>query len=289
MVLQHLVNGLTLGAIYALLALGYSMIFGVLSFINFAHGDVSIVGALLAWTMAVQLGSSMPVAIIVGIIGGMLLGMLIELIGYRPIRKAPKLSAVIVSMGFSFVLQTGAQIIWSTRTLAMPSFVENKSYTIGGAVINTIQIWIVVVAVVIMILLTLLINKTKIGTAMRAVALDQPTCGLMGININAIISLVFALGSALGTLSAIMMASYYSSIYATMGSLIGTKGFCAVVLGGAGSIPGAMLGGVLIGLIESVAGAVFNAQVKEASSFIILILVLLLKPSGILGKDVSKE
>ena len=124
---------------------------------------------------------------------------------------------------------------------------------------------------------------------MRAVALDQPTCGLMGININAIISLVFALGSALGTLSAIMMASYYSSIYATMGSLIGTKGFCAVVLGGAGSIPGAMLGGVLIGLIESVAGAVFNAQVKEASSFIILILVLLLKPSGILGKDVSKE
>ena len=234
-------------------------------------------------------GFSMPVAILGGILGGAILGMVIERIAYKPLRNSPRLAMVIISMGFAFVLETLVPIIWGTRSLSMPSFVEDKSYNIGGSVINSVQIWTMGISFVIMLLLTILINKTKIGAAIRAVALDQSTCSLMGINVNATISLVFAIGSGLGALSGILMASYYSSIYSTMGSFIGTKGFAAVVLGGAGSMPGAMLGGILIGLIESFTGAIFNAQIKEAAPFVVLILVLLFKPSGILGKDVTKE
>ena len=289
MFFQHLINGLTLGAVYALLALGYSMVFGVLSFINFAHGDVAMVGGYFTWSLAVSMGFSMPVAIVGGILGGAILGVFIERIAYKPLRNSPRLAMVIISMGFAFVLETLVLIIWGTRSLSMPSFVENHSYTVGGAVVNSVQLWTLGISFVIMLLLTVLVNKTKIGAAIRAVSLDQSTCSLMGINVNATISLVFAIGSGLGALSGILMASYYSSIYSTMGSFIGTKGFAAVVLGGAGSMPGAMLGGILIGLIESFTGAIFNANVKEAAPFVVLILVLLFKPSGILGKDVTKE
>ncbi len=289
MILQQIINGLTLGSIYALLALGYSMIFGVLSFINFAHGDVAMFGAYVTWYVAVQLGMNYGVALVAGILAAVLLGIGIEFIGYRPIRRASRLSAVIVSMGFAFVLETAVLILFGTRSLSMPTFVENTSYRIGPAVVNSIQIWILGIGLVMMVLLTFIINKTKMGTAMRAVSLDQSTSALMGINVNRTISFTFAIGSALGAVSGIMMASYYTVVYSTMGSLIGTKGFSAVVLGGAGSIPGAMLGGILIGLIESFAGTLFNANVKEAASFVVLIFVLLFKPSGILGKDVTKE
>lgn len=289
MILQQIINGLTLGSIYALLALGYSMIFGVLSFINFAHGDVAMFGAYVTWYVAVQLGMNYGVALVAGILAAVLLGIGIEFIGYRPIRRASRLSAVIVSMGFAFVLETAVLILFGTRSLSMPTFVENTSYRIGPAVVNSIQIWILGIGLVMMVLLTFIINKTKMGTAMRAVSLDQSTSALMGINVNRTISFTFAIGSALGAISGIMMASYYTVVYSTMGSLIGTKGFSAVVLGGAGSIPGAMLGGILIGLIESFAGTLFNANVREAASFVVLIFVLLFKPSGILGKDVTKE
>ncbi|MCR4607833.1 MAG: branched-chain amino acid ABC transporter permease [Oscillospiraceae bacterium] len=289
MYLQQIVNGLTLGAIYALLALGYSMIFGVLYFINFAHGDIAMVGGYVTWFVAASLKMNFVLAIFAGIIVSTLLGVAIEFIGYRPIRRAPKLSAVIVSMGFSFVLSTSVQLIWGTRSLSMPIFTNVKTFNIGSIIINSKQIWILVIATVIMVLLTLLINKTKLGMAMRAVALDQSTSALMGVNVNRTISATFAIGSALGAMSGIMMAAYYGVIYSTLGGLIGTKGFAAVVLGGAGSIPGAMLGGMLIGIIESIAGTVFNAQVKDAVAFVVLILVLLFKPSGILGKDVMKD
>lgn len=265
------------------------MIFGVLSFINFSHGDVAMIGAYMTWYVAESFGMNPLVAILSGITVSVILGVSIEFIGYRPIRRAPRLSMVIVSMGFSFVLSTAVQLIWGTRSLSMPSFVEKKTLNFGSFIINSMQLWILGVAIVIMVLLTLLINKTKVGMAMRAVALDQPTSSLMGINVDRTITLTFALGSALGAVSGIMMASYYGVIYSTLGSLIGTKGFAAVVLGGAGSIPGAMLGGLIIGVIESIAGALFNAQIKEAAAFVILILVLLFKPSGILGKDVTKE
>lgn len=289
MLLQQLVNGLTLGTTYAMLALGYSLIFGVLSFINFAHGDVAVVSAYMLWYLISKCALSLIPAFLIAICTGMLLGVIIERIGYKPIRKSPRLSAVIVSMGFSFILSTGIQIVWGTSPHQMPSIGETQYLKVGGAIINTMQIWIFAIAIVIMILLTLLLNKTKIGLAMRSIALDRDTASLMGINVDRTISWVFALGSALGAISAIMMALYYGALYSTMGSTIGTKGFAAVVLGGAGSIPGAMIGGLLLGLIESIAGTLLTAQLKDAVSALVLILMLVLRPAGILGKDVVKE
>lgn len=289
MLLQQLINGATLGTTYAMLALGYSLIFGVLSFINFAHGDVVVVSAYILWYLVTQ--HSIPVipAIVIAICGGMLLGVIIEKIGYKPIRTAPRLAAVIVSMGFSFILSTGIQIVWGTAPHQMPSFGETQYWEFGDVIINSMQLWIFGLAVLIMVMLTIFLNKTKTGLAMRSIALDRDTAALMGINVDRTISGVFALGSGLGAVSAIMMALYYGALYSTMGSTIGTKGFAAVVLGGAGSIPGAMIGGLLLGLIESIAGTLLTAQMKDAVSALVLILVLVIKPSGILGKDVVKE
>lgn len=288
MLLQQMINGLALGAIYALLALGYSMIFGVLSFINFAHGGVAMVAAYVTCYFATSIGVPFVISVLLGVAAAAVLGVVIEIIGYRPIRHAQKLSSLIASLGFSFILATGVQIVWGTRSLPMPSAVNMKNYGIGSININTMQIFILVVTALVMAFLGILVNKTRIGTAMRAVSLDQKTSGLMGINVNMIISITFALGSAIGALSGILMASYYGSVYSTMGDLIGTKGFAAVVLGGAGSIPGAVIGGFLIGIIESLAGAILGSQAREISAFIVLVLVLLFKPSGLMGKDFTK-
>lgn len=289
MLLQQLINGLTLGTTYAMLALGYSLIFGVLSFINFAHGDVVVVSAYMLWFLVTQCAVPIVPALLIAICTGMLLGVIIEKIGYKPIRRAPRLAAVIVSMGFSFILSTGIQIVWGTAPHQMPAIGETQYWEIGNVIINSMQLWIFSLAVLIMVLLTLFLNKTKAGLAMRSIALDRDTAALMGINVDRTISGVFALGSGLGAVSAIMMALYYGALYSTMGSTIGTKGFAAVVLGGAGSIPGAMIGGLLLGLIESIAGTLLTAQLKDAVSALVLILVLVIKPSGLLGKDVVKE
>lgn len=289
MLLQQLINGLTLGTTYAMLALGYSLIFGVLSFINFAHGDVVVVSAYMLWFLVTQCAVPIVPALLIAVCAGMLLGVIIEKIGYKPIRRAPRLAAVIVSMGFSFILSTGIQIVWGTAPHQMPTIGETQYWEIGDVIINSMQLWIFSLAVLIMVLLTLFLNKTKAGLAMRSIALDRDTAALMGINVDRTISGVFALGSGLGAVSAIMMALYYGALYSTMGSTIGTKGFAAVVLGGAGSIPGAMIGGLLLGLIESIAGTLLTAQLKDAVSALVLILVLVIKPSGLLGKDVVKE
>lgn len=272
-----------------MLALGYSLIFGVLSFINFAHGDVVVVSAYMLWYLVTQCAVPIIPALLIAICTGMFLGIVIERIGYKPIRKAPRLSAVIVSMGFSFILSTAIQIVWGTAPHQMPTIGETHYWEVGGAIINSMQLWIFSLAVLIMIVLTLFLSKTKAGLAMRSIALDRDTAALMGINVDRTISGVFALGSGLGAVSAIMMALYYGALYSTMGSTIGTKGFAAVVLGGAGSIPGAMIGGLLLGLIESIAGTLLTAQLKDAVSALVLILMLVLKPAGILGKDVVKE
>ncbi len=179
--------------------------------------------------------------------------------------------------------------MWGTQSQAMPLFVKDVNYSVGGVIINSTQLLVLALAIVIMLILMVFVNKTKLGMAMRAVALDQSTCGLMGVNVNFIIALTFAVGSMLGAVSGIMMSSYYGVVYPTMGDLVGTKGFAAVVLGGAGSIPGAVVGGLLIGVIECLAGALISAQAKEMTAFLVLILVLLVKPSGLLGKDVVKE
>lgn len=288
--LQQIVNGLTLGSTYALLALGYSMIFGVLQFINFAHGAVAMVGAYVAWDLVTSAGLSFWPACLIGIAASALLGVIIERIAYKPLRRAPKLSMIIASLGFSFIITTSVQLIWGTQSQSMPSMIANNTiYNIGSVTFNTTQLIVTIIGFVVMALLALLVNKTKLGTSIRAVSQDRDTAELMGINVNKTVSMTFLIGSALAAMSAIMMASYYSTIYPSMGDLIGTKGFAAVVLGGAGSIPGAMIGGLAIGVIECLAGAIFSAQVREAAAFIVLIAVLLVKPSGILGKEVVKE
>lgn len=289
MILQQLINGLTLGATYSLLALGFSLIFGVLAFINFAHGAVAVFGAYVAWYSMATYGMNFPVAFLLAIMTAAILGVLIEKIGYLPIRKADPIAAIIVSIGFSFIIVTMTQIIWGSRSHSMNFFENVKYIEVGNVIFSSAQVIVLLVSIVIMVVLMLFINRTKTGLAIRAISQDKETAGLMGVNVNQIISVTFALGSVLGTISAIMMASIYGAIYPAMGSVIGSKGFAAVVLGGAGSIPGAMIGGILIGVIESLAGTVFNAQVKDAVAFIVLIAVLIVKPSGLLIRGKVKE
>lgn len=289
MILQQIINGLMLGSTYSLLALGFSLIFGVLSFINFAHGSVSVFGAYISWYFMYNYGTKPSIAILIAIIMVMVLGIVIERIGYKPIRKADPISAIIASLGFSFIIVTLTQIIWGSQSHSFTIFKDIRYFEIGNAIINSAQILVFVISSLIMIGLTLFINNSKTGLAIRLISLDKDTSGLMGVNINRIISITFALGSALGTISAVMMSAIYGAIYPSMGSIIGTKGFAAVVLGGAGSIPGAMLGGILIGVIESLAGTIFNAQIKDAVAFIVLIIVLIIKPSGLLVKERIKE
>lgn len=278
-----------MGTIYALLALGYSLIFGVLTFINFAHGDVAMCGTYIAWYLIARLHFGFLPACLIAIFASILVGTTMEKIGYKPIRNAPRLAAVIVSMGFSFVLSTAVQILWGTEPQQMGTQGNISTWIMGNITFNSVQLWVLFLAVALMISLELILHKTKIGMAMRAVALDKETSGLMGVNVNHIISFTFAIGSGLGTVSAIMMSAYYGALYPGMGTVIGMKGFAAVVLGGVGSIPGAMLGGILMGVIESLAGTLFNAQVRDAVAFIVLIVVLLFRPAGLLGREVVKE
>jgi len=289
MLVQQLVNGFTLGMMYALLALGYSLIFGVLSFINFAHGDVAVFSAYSFWWLYTIKSIPFLPAILLALLIGALLGIVIERLGYKPIRKAPRLSAVIVSMGFSFILSVLIQIIWGTNPHQVSSVGKIKTWNFGSFLINSLQLWILGLAIIIMILLQLLLKKTRIGLAMRAIALDRNTSMLMGVNVDTTVSVVFAVGSITGAISAIMMAIYYGALYTVMGANIGMKGFAAVVLGGAGSMPGAVIGGLLLGLIESLAGTFLNTQLRDAISAVIVILMLVIKPAGLLGKDVIKE
>lgn len=289
MIIQQLVNGLTLGTTYSLLALGFSLIFGVLSFINFAHGGVAVFGAYTAWyAMAHWAWSPIP-AVVLAILVSMSLGVLLELIGYRPIRNSDRINAIIVSLGFSFILVTLTLIVFGTQSRPVTLFRNAKYYEFGNVVIGTTQIGVFAISIAIMIALTLLIKRTKLGLAIRAISLDRNTSGLMGVNVDKVISFTFALGSALGAISAVLMSGVYGALYPTMGEIIGTKGFAAVVLGGAGSIPGAMVGGILIGVFESLAGTFFNAQVKDAVAFIILIVMLILRPQGLLVKEKIRE
>jgi branched-chain amino acid transport system permease protein len=289
MFMQQLLNGLTLGTTYSLMALGYSMIFGVLSFINFAHGDVAMFGAYVTWYLLVKLNMGFFAALCGGIATGVIIGIVMEKIGYMPLRKAPRLAMVIVSIGFSFILAILVQLIWGTAPNHMPSAIPMKTYTFMNARFNSIQLWILIISLILMCILYIFIKKTKIGIALRATALDRDTAGLMGININNIVSLTFAIGSGLGAVSAIMVAVYYGAVYSTLGASVGMKGFTAVVLGGAGNIPGAMAGGLIMGVIESLVGGYISSAYRDAIAFFVLIIMLLFKPAGLFGKEVVKE
>ena len=296
---QHLMNGLTLGGIYALIALGYTMVYGILKFINFAHGDILMVGAYIGLFVFDALRGSTPlgawwlvaffIAMLVSMILSALPGMAIERIAYKPLRKGSRLAPLLSAIGISFILSNGCAWMFGTHSRKFEYPFDNTPLSIGGVVITPHQIMVLVVAVVMMILLKLFIDKTKMGKAMRATALDGETAKLMGINSDRIISLTFGIGSALASCGGILIALDYK-VYATMGTMIGLKAFVAAVVGGIGNITGAMLGGFLLGLLETFGVALLGIPqgFKDTIAFAVLILILLLKPEGLLGK-VEKE
>ena len=300
--IQQLINGLTLGAVYAVVALGYTMVYGIIQLINFAHGEVVMIGAMVAYSVIGALGpAGLPPLVVVFAATGcaisvcMAVGYAMERVAYRPLRGAPRLAPLITAIGISIILQHVAMLVWSRNPLAFPQIVRVESYSIRGATITNVQIAILAISVLMMAGLAALVYRTKLGTAMRATAHDPQVAGLMGIDANRIIALTFVIGAALAAVAGVMVAEYYGIAHYAMGSQLGLKAFCAAVLGGIGNIPGAMLGGVLLGVVEALGagyigdltGNVFGSNYQDVFAFIVLIAVLVLRPSGLLGERVS--
>jgi branched-chain amino acid transport system permease protein len=288
-IFEQLINGLRSGSIYALIALGYTMVYGIAKMINFAHGDIIMVGAYALYVSITILHMPVILAVIFTIAVCAVLGVLIERIAYKPLRKAPPLAVLITAIGMSFFLQSAALLIFKATPIPFSSIINVESIQIGGITISGITLVTLIVTTICMTLLTLFVNKTKIGSAMRAVSEDKGAAQLMGINVNKTISITFAIGSALAAVAGILFICQYQSLKPTLGALPGIKAFVAAVLGGIGSIPGAMLGGILLGLIESVSKAYISTELSDAIVFGVLVLVLLVKPSGILGKHRNEK
>ncbi len=284
-IIEQLINGLRSGSIYALIALGYTMVYGIAKMINFAHGDIIMVGAYALYVSIVILKMPVILAVLFTIIFCAVLGILIERVAYKPLRKAPALAVLITAIGMSFLLQSLALLIFSANPVTFKSIINIKAVAIGGITISGITVVTLVVTMICMVALTLFISKTKAGSAMRAVSEDKAAAELMGINVNKTISMTFAIGSALAAVAGIMFVCQYQSIEPTLGALPGIKAFVAAVLGGIGSVPGAMIGGLVLGLIESISKAYISSELSDAIVFGVLVLVLLVKPSGILGKN----
>ena len=284
-IIEQLINGLRSGSIYALIALGYTMVYGIAKMINFAHGDIIMVGAYSLYVTIGVLKLPVILGVIITIIVCAGLGVIIEKVAYKPLRKAPSLAVLITAIGISFLLQSLALIIFNANPIAFKSIINLESVTIGSVTISGITIVTLIVTFVCMILLTLFITKTKAGSAMRAVSEDKAAAQLMGINVNRTISMTFAIGSALAAVAGIMFVCQFQSMKPTLGALPGIKAFVAAVLGGIGSIPGAMIGGMLLGVIESISKAYISSELADAIVFAVLVLVLLVKPSGLLGKN----
>lgn len=282
--IEQLINGLNLGSIYALIALGYTMVYGIAKMLNFAHGDVIMVGAYTLSLIMTGLNLPPAVAIIVSVVVCSLLGVTIEKIAYKPLRKASPLTVLITAIGVSYFLQSVALLLFGSKQRKVDSVVTIQSVQIGSIELTGESIITLGVTLVIMIGLTLFINKTKIGKAMRAVSEDKGAAQLMGINVNRTISITFAIGSALAAVAGVLYVSSYGFVGPYTGSLPGIKAFVAAVLGGIGSIPGAMLGGILLGIIESLSKAYISTNLADAIVFSVLIIVLLFKPAGLLGK-----
>jgi len=283
--LSQLLNGLNAGSIYALIAIGYTMVYGIAKMINFAHGDIIMVGAYIVWLAIAVLGLPVPLGLLIGVAACALLGILIEKIAYKPLRKAPPLAVLITAIGVSYFLQSASLLIFSSEKQTFPVTLALPSITLGELVIPGQTLLILIVTAVCMAALTFFINRTKAGSAMLAVSEDKDAAQLMGVNVNKTISMTFAIGSALAAVAGILFSSSYVYVYPTMGSLVGIKAFVAAVLGGIGSVPGAMLGGILLGLVESISKTYISNQMSNAIVFGILIIVLLVKPSGLLGKS----
>ncbi|MBR4056714.1 MAG: branched-chain amino acid ABC transporter permease [Oscillospiraceae bacterium] len=287
--IQTLISGLSLGSIYALIALGYTMVYGIAKMLNFAHGDVIMIGAYAGIVTVMSLGLPPVIAIILSIVICAVLGMLIEFLAYKPLRSAPSLSVLITAIGVSYFLQNIALLIFGSQQRAYPTIADFPTYNIGGIQIDGITILTLAVTAVIMIALTLFINKTKLGKAMRAVSEDKAAASLMGISVNRTITMTFAIGSALAAFASIFYGMTYVYIKPTTGAMPGIKAFTAAVFGGIGSIPGAMLGGILLGLIEQFSKTYISTLWADAIVFGVLVVVLVVKPTGLLGKQMSEK
>ena len=320
--LQQLVNGLTAGSVYAVVALGYTMVYGIIQLINFAHGEVVMIGAMVAFTVINALAPGGLPPLVVVLVGTacaipvcMLVGYSMERLAYRPLRGAPRLAPLITAIGVSILLQHLAMLVWSRNVLAFPQIIQNTTYTLAGASITSVQIAIIAVCIALMGGLALLVYRTQLGTAMRATAQNPHVAGLMGVDVNRVIAATFVIGAALGAVAGVLYGTYYGVAQYTMGSILGLKAFSAAVLGGIGNIPGAMLGGVLLGLVEALGAGyigdlsdlcaydwiadfmgeqcdsghfiLFGSNYQDVFAFLVLIVVLVFRPSGLLGERVG--
>ena len=302
--LQQIINGLVLGSMYALVALGYTMVYGIINLINFAHGEVLMVGALTSWTIIGLMQDSMPgipgwlmllISLVIACIVSATLNFVIEKVAYRPLRNSPKLAPLITAIGMSILLQTLAMIIWKPNYKPYPTLLPATPYNIGGAVITPTQILILALTAVSLAVLMWLVNYTKLGRAMRATAENPRVAALMGVKPDMVISATFIIGAVLAAIAGVMYASNYGTVQHTMGFLPGLKAFTAAVFGGIGNLAGAVVGGILLGLIESIGagyigaltGGVLGSNYSDIFAFIVLIIVLTLRPSGLLGERVA--
>jgi branched-chain amino acid transport system permease protein len=326
--LQQLINGITLGSVYALVALGYTMVYGIIGLINFAHGEVVMIGAMVSLTVITTLlGAQMPLPVVVVILAGLLaaivvcmtIAYLMEKIAYRPLRKAPRLAPLITAIGMSIILQNLALVIWGRNYRTFPTLISPTTYNVLGASITDLQVLIIVLAALLMAGLMFIVQRTRLGMAMRATAQNPQVAGLMGIDINVVISAAFVIGAALAAVAGLMVMTYYGIAHYYMGFLLGLKAFTAAVLGGIGNLAGAMLGGVLLGIIEALGAgyigdvsnicgfpflsdalrqqcatsdgyvSLFGSNYQDVFAFFVLILVLIFRPSGLLGERVSER
>ncbi len=302
--IQQIINGLVLGSMYALVALGYTMVYGIINLINFAHGDVLMVGALTSWSIIGMMRESMPgtpgwaillIAMLIACVVAAVLNYVIEKVAYRPLRNSPKLAPLITAIGMSLLLQTLAMIIWKPNYKPYPNLLPSVPFNVGGAVITTTQILILGMTAVSLAILMWVVNRTKLGRAMRATAENPRVASLMGVKPDMVISATFLIGAVLAAIAGVMWAANYGTVNHTMGFLPGLKAFTAAVFGGIGNLAGAVVGGILLGLIEAIGagyigaltGGVLGSHYSDIFAFIVLIIVLTLRPSGLLGERVA--
>ena len=285
----QVLNGLQLGSIYALVALGYTMVYGIILLLNFAHGDIIMVGAYISWLVMSKLGLNPAIAVVLSIAGCMLLGVLIDKVAYAPLRDAPRLSILITAIGVSYFLENGSQLLFGADAKVVPAYTSVSNILVGDLTLSFSAIVTVVVTAVATVVLTFLVQKTKLGKAMRAVSEDMGAARLMGINVNTTISFTFAVGSALAGIGAVLYCMAYTQASPTMGIMLGTKAFVAAVLGGIGSIPGAVIGGLLVGFAEVFVSAIGLSVWQDAVVFLLLIVVLIVKPTGLLGRPMTEK
>ena len=289
--LSYLINGISLGSVYAIIALGYTMVYGIAKMLNFAHGDILMVGGFTVFTIVSTAGGSPVVGVLASIVVCTVLGVTIEKVAYRPLRGASPLAVLITAIGVSYLLQNVALLIFGSNARQFTSVVTLPALKLAGGKlsISGVTIVTIITCVIIMLALTTFINKTKIGQAMLAVSEDKGAATLMGINVNGTIAVTFAIGSSLAAIAGVLLCSAYPSLTPYTGSMPGIKAFVAAVFGGIGSIPGAMIGGILLGVIENLAKAYISSQLADAIVFSVLIIVLLVRPTGILGKKINEK